>query len=315
MRTTNRSPSRVVRLRPAGGIDPSVYLERRQRQVDRALEQCLSAPRQPNQLIAAMRYALFPGGKRIRPILTLAAAEAVGAAPASVLPVACAIEMIHAYSLIHDDLPAMDDDDMRRGLPSCHVKFGEALAILAGDALLTEAFAVMADAAAKHGADLRRGVQTMREVADAAGRRGMVGGQVADMTAEKQATDLPSVEMIHIRKTGALIRVAVRGGALLGGASPEQLKKLTGYADSIGLAFQIADDILDAEGSPKSTGKRRGRDVERHKATFPAVIGLPASKDRARELLARALRQLRRFDHRAEPLRQIAQFIVARACP
>jgi geranylgeranyl diphosphate synthase type II len=311
----NRSHSRVVRLRPARGIDLPAYLERRQRQVDHALDQYLPATRQSNDLFAVMRYGLFPGGKRIRPILTIASAEAVGGTAATVLPFACALEMIHAYSLIHDDLPAMDDDDMRRGLPSCHRRFGEAMAILAGDALLTEAFGLMAEAAAKRGTDARRAIQVIREVAHAAGVRGMVGGQVADMAAEEQPVDLPLVEMIHIRKTGALIRAAVRTGALLGGASVEELKKLTGYADSIGLAFQIADDILDAEGSPKSTGKRAGRDLERKKATFPAVLGLSASKDRARELLARALRDLRRFDRRAEPLRQIAQFIVARACP
>jgi geranylgeranyl diphosphate synthase type II len=310
----NRNASRVVRLRPAQTFDLTAYLERRQRLVDRGLEQYL--PVAPlSELLAAMRYAVFAGGKRIRPILAIAAAEAVGGPAAAVIPFACALEMIHAYSLVHDDLPAMDDDDMRRGMPSCHVRFGEALAILAGDALLTEAFAVMADAVAKRGSDPRRGIQVIREVAAAAGLRGMVAGQVADMAAEKRSTDLPTVEMIHIRKTGALIRAAVRSGALIGGSSAEQLKRLTGYADSVGLAFQIADDILDSEGSTKSTGKRVGRDAERRKATFPAVVGLPASRDRARELLSRALRALRRFDHRAEPLRQIAQFIVARACP
>jgi geranylgeranyl diphosphate synthase type II len=291
----------------------ATYLERRRRQVDRALDQLLPAGGHGNELIDAMRYALFSGGKRIRPILLLAASEAVGEAANNSLPFACAVELIHAYSLVHDDLPAMDDDDLRRGQPSCHVKFGEALAILAGDALLTEAFAVMSDAAARRAVDQRRALQAIREVAHAAGARGMVAGQVADMAAEKTTVDLPVVEMIHIRKTGALIRAAIRAGALLAGATTEQLKRLTGYAECVGLAFQIADDILDAEGSSKTTGKRRGRDRERNKATFPAILGLAASRDRANELLQRSLRELRSFDHRADPLREIAKLIVARA--
>lgn len=293
----------------------SAYLDRRQAQVDRALDHHLATTDRKNDLLAAMRYGMFPGGKRLRPILAIAAAESVGGAAAPILPFACALEMIHAYSLIHDDLPAMDDDDLRRGRPSCHAKFGEALAILAGDALLTEAFAVLAAAATRRGSDPQRAVRVIGEIARASGAYGMVGGQVADMVAETRPVDLPTVEMIHIRKTGALIRAAVRSGALIAGASSDELRKLTRYADCVGLAFQIADDILDAEGASKTTGKRVGRDQERQKATFPAVLGLQASKDRARELLARALRDLRRFDRRAEPLREIARFIVERACP
>jgi geranylgeranyl diphosphate synthase type II len=310
----NRNSSRVVRLRPSPALDLGAYLERRQRQVDRALDQLLPAPGHGNELVEAMRYAVFSGGKRIRPILALAASDAIGGAAAAIMPYACAIELIHAYSLAHDDLPAMDDDDMRRGQPSCHVRFGEALAILAGDALLTEAFAAMADAACRRGNHTRRAIQAIREIAHAAGVRGMVAGQVADMAAENRAIDLPGVEMIHIRKTGALIRAAIRTGAIIGGANAQGLRKLTAYADCVGLAFQIADDVLDAEGSIRATGKRTGRDRERHKATFPAVLGLGASKDRARELLARALRQLHGFDQRAQPLRAIAAFIVNRAC-
>jgi len=310
----NRNTSHVVRLQAARPFDLGAYLERRQRQIDRTLDQLLPASGRGNDLVDAMRYAVFAGGKRIRPILTLAASEAVGGTAAAAMPYACGVELIHAYSLVHDDLPAMDDDDMRRGQPSCHVKFGEALAILAGDALLTEAFATMADAAARRGNDPRRALQAIREIGHAAGVRGMVAGQVADMAAEHQAVDLPAVEMIHIRKTGALIRAAIRAGAIVGGATAEQLRKLTAYADCVGLAFQIADDVLDAEGSTRTTGKRTGRDRERHKATFPSVLGVGASKDRARELLARSLRELRSFDHRAQPLRAIATFIVTRAC-
>ena len=289
------------------------YLARRQQQIDRYLERCL--PAAAERLIEAMRYSLFSGGKRVRPILALAACDAVAGEAADVLPFACGIELIHTYSLIHDDLPAMDDDALRRGKPTNHVVYGEAMAILAGDALLTEAFRVMADAALKAGDDCRRGLQVLGEVAKAAGAYGMVAGQAMDMDAEDTGANLPTVELIHIRKTGALIRAAVRAGALLGGARADQLRRLTRYADCVGLAFQVADDILDAEGTTTLTGKTTGRDLERHKATFPALLGLSATKERARDLLANALRALRTFDERAEPLRAIARFVVERACP
>lgn len=288
------------------------YLARRQQQIDRFLERCIPSA-QTDKLTEAMRYSLFSGGKRIRPILALAASDAVGGEVTRVLPFACAIELIHTYSLIHDDLPAMDDDGLRRGKPTSHMVFGEGMAILAGDGLLTEAFRLMADAAAKAGADPARGLLVLAEVAKAAGARGMVGGQAADMSAENSAADLPTVEWIHIRKTGALIRAAVRAGALLGGAQSDELRRLTRYADCIGLAFQIADDILDAEGSTEMTGKHTGRDQARHKATFPALLGLSAAKERARELLHNSVRELRPFHERAEPLRAIARFVVGRA--
>jgi geranylgeranyl diphosphate synthase type II len=288
------------------------YLARRQQQIDRFLERCIPSA-QTDKLTEAMRYSLFSGGKRIRPILALAASDAVGGEVARVLPFACAIELIHTYSLIHDDLPAMDDDGLRRGKPTSHMVFGEGMAILAGDGLLTEAFRLMADAAVKAGADPARGLLVLAEVAKAAGARGMVGGQAADMSAENSAADLPTVEWIHIRKTGALIRAAVRAGALLGGAQSDELRRLTRYADCIGLAFQIADDILDAEGCTEMTGKHTGRDQARHKATFPALLGLSAAKERARELLHNSVRELRPFHERAEPLRAIARFVVGRA--
>jgi len=289
------------------------YLERRQQQIDRFLERCVPSSH-PDKLTQAMRYTLFSGGKRIRPILALAAGDTVGAEAGRVLPFACAIELIHTYSLIHDDLPAMDNDALRRGKPTSHLVFGEGLAILAGDGLLTEAFRIMAEAAAKPGADPARSLQVLAEVAKAAGARGMVAGQAADMSAENSPADLPTVEWIHIRKTGALIRAAARAGAILGGAQGEQLRRITRYADGIGLAFQIADDILDAEGSAAVTGKQGGGDQVRHKATFPALLGLSAAKERARELLHNALRELRPFHERAEPLRAIARFVVGRAC-
>jgi geranylgeranyl diphosphate synthase type II len=294
-------------------VNLAEYLKRRQARIDRFLERCVPTALKPEELGKAMRYTLFSGGKRIRPILAIAATEAVGGSVPSVLPFACALELIHTYSLIHDDLPAMDDDEIRRGKPSNHIVFGEALAILAGDALLTDAFHIMAAAAARSGPHRARALQALEEIAGAAGSRGMVGGQAADMAAESTIPDLPTVEFIHVRKTGALIRAAVRAGALLGGASAEQLRRLTRYGELVGLAFQLADDILDAEGSREFTGKNTGRDQERHKATFPAVMGLAETKERAGELLADALYELRTFGPTAEPLREIARFIVARA--
>ncbi len=290
------------------------YLEQKRRLVDRALDRYFPATQHPDRLIEAIRYSLLSGGKRLRPVLALAASEAVGGSLEPVLPFACAIEMIHTYSLIHDDLPAMDDDELRRGRPTSHVVFGEALAILAGDALLTEAFHLMGQAALAGSVPPRRALQVLVEVAAAAGARGMVAGQAADLHAEHSTPDLPLVEYIHVRKTGELIRASVRAGAILGGARSSDLRRLTRYAEFLGLAFQIADDILDEEGSFQLTGKRGGRDRERQKATFPAVLGLPASKQRARELLDSALNELAGFDQRAEPLRQIARLIVARAC-
>jgi geranylgeranyl diphosphate synthase type II len=289
------------------------YLSRRRQQVDRALARHLPHTIAPDRLAQAMRYSLFSEGKRIRPILALAASEAIRAPIAPVLPFACAIELIHTYSLIHDDLPAMDDDDLRRGKPTNHRVFGEGLAILAGDALLTEAFRIMGEAAARSSNRKRPGLQVLTEVAAASGAHGMVGGQVADLEAERQNIDLPTVEFIHVRKTGALIRASVRAGALMGNATPRTLQRLTRYAECLGLAFQVADDLLDAEGSTKVTGKVTGRDRALHKATFPAVLGLSASRERACDLLAGALEELTPLGSAAEPLRAIARFVVDRA--
>lgn len=290
------------------------YLEKKRKLVDRALDRYLPAGNVPDRLVEAMRYSLLGGGKRFRPILALASCEAVGGSIDAVLPFACAIEMIHTYSLIHDDLPAMDNDELRRGRPTNHIVFGEALAILAGDALLTEAFRIMGEAALAAGVRQRRALQVLTEIAAAVGPRGMVGGQAADIAAEHSQADLPLVEFIHVRKTGELIRVSVRTGAILGGARPGQLRQLSRYAEFLGLAFQIADDILDEEGSVQTTGKLAGSDRRHHKATFPSVLGLPASKQRLRELLDQALEELSSFNKSAEPLRQIAKLIVARAC-
>ena len=290
------------------------YLHRQRRRVDAALEAYFPLdPAHPHRLIEAVRYSLLGGGKRIRPIVVLAACECVGASSERALPYACAIEMLHAYSLIHDDLPAMDDDALRRGRPTSHVVFGEGLAILAGDALLTEAFHVLAQCAARD-RQPRRALRAVREIAEAAGARGMVGGQAADLAAEGAVPDLATVEFIHVRKTGALLLAAVRTGAVIGGASAVALKRLTRYGECLGLAFQIADDILDVEAPSALTGKETQRDGARHKVTFPAVLGLPAAKQRARELREQALAALARFDAHAAPLRDLVRFVVDRAC-
>jgi len=290
------------------------YLHGRRERIDAALADYFPLdPPHPHRLIEAVRYTLLGGGKRIRPILLLAACEAVGGDVARALPYACAIEMIHSYSLIHDDLPAMDDDALRRGRPTSHMVFGEGLAILAGDALLTEAFHLLARSAEQN-PEPQRALRAMREIADAAGAHGMVGGQAADIAAQGVEPDLALVEFIHVRKTGALLLAAVRAGALIGGADDAALKSLTRYGECLGLAFQIADDILDAEAPPSLTGKTGGRDGLLHKATFPAALGLPAAKQRARELREQALDAVSACDARAEPLRDLVRFVVGRAC-
>ena len=293
------------------------YMKERQGLVDRTLRAILapSAGKPPRGLDRAMRYSLFSGGKRIRPILALASAETLGADLEPVLPFACGLEMIHAYSLVHDDLPAMDDDDLRRGKPTNYAKFGEGMAILAGDGLLTEAFRIMAEGAL---AAPRRGqaaLRALREVAAAAGTSGMVGGQVLDLEAEKKKPTRAIVEAIHTRKTGAMIRAAVRVGALLGGATPRQYECLDRYGAAIGLAFQVTDDILDIEGGTEKTGKRQGRDAALHKATYPAAIGLDRAKRLAGELRETALLALAPFGPTAEPLRQLCHHVVNRAVP
>jgi len=285
----------------------------RRERVEAALDALFPAdPCHGHQLIEAIRYSLLGGGKRLRPILTLAACEAVGGDPDAAMPLACSLEMIHSYSLVHDDLPSMDDDALRRGRPTVHIAFGEGLAVLAGDALLTEAFVELLRAAERAPQPLRT-LQAAREIAAAAGLRGMVGGQAADLAAEGMDADLPLVEFIHARKTGALLLAAVRAGALVGGADEAQLRALTRYGECLGLAFQIADDILDVEAPSARTGKSVGRDDQRRKATFPAVLGLPAAKARARELRDQALAALGGFPAAADPLRAMARFVVERA--
>lgn len=294
-------------------MDLKAYLDERRALVEAGLKRFLPAgSTMPSELHQAMHYSLFAGGKRLRPTLTIAAAEAVGGRAADVLPVACAFECIHTYSLIHDDLPAMDDDDLRRGRPTCHTVFGQAMAILAGDALLTEAFALLANPAFVAHLDPALLRTVTYEIALAAGSQGMVGGQAVDILSEGKAIDAALLHYIHTHKTGALILCALRAGAHLGGATAAALDAITGYGTAVGLAFQIADDILDIEGEEAARGKRIGGDQSRGKATYPALVGLEEAKREAQRLAQEAFDALVSLNHHADPLREIARFIVAR---
>jgi geranylgeranyl diphosphate synthase type II len=259
-----------------------------------------------------MRYSLFAGGKRVRPILAIAAAEALGARSSGLLPLAGALELIHTYSLIHDDLPAMDDDDFRRGRPTCHKVYGEAIAILAGDGLLNRAFEVLSDPRRTKAVPAVRLVAIIKEISTASGVLGMVGGQVVDMESEGREIDFPTLEYIHTHKTGALIRASVRVGALYAKASEKRLKALTRYGELAGLSFQIVDDILDITGKREEIGKNIGSDLKKGKRTFPSFFGLEGSRLRAKEVGDKAIDALRDFDHRADPLRALAKYIVKR---
>jgi len=294
-------------------IDFNAYQSERASLVDAALQKSLPGEEiLPARLHQSMRYSVFAGGKRLRPILVIAAAEAVGGCPEQVLHAACALEMIHTYSLIHDDLPAMDDDNFRRGRPTCHREFDEATAILAGDALLPEAFRLLADPVKNRGVAPERALRVMEIVARAAGSRGMVGGQIVDMESEGKEIDFPTLEYIHTHKTGALILASVRVGAILAGADEAQMTALTRYAESAGLAFQVADDILDIIGDLARTGKDVGSDQARGKATYPALLGLADSRQRADELYERAVAALEPLGSLAEPLRLLAWHMVNR---
>jgi geranylgeranyl diphosphate synthase type II len=285
-----------------------VMAERR-RLVDAALEQYLPAESErPPKIHEAMRYSVFAGGKRLRPLLALFACEAVRGRVEDALPAAVALEMIHTYSLIHDDLPAMDDDDYRRGRPTCHKAYGEAIAILAGDALLTQAFQVLSEAKASCVTAERR-LRIIAEIAAAAGSVGMVGGQTMDILAEGQALDPATLLDLHTRKTGALLRASIRVGALAGGADEAALASLTRYGERMGLAFQIVDDILDIEGSSTEMGKSAGSDLRKKKATYPAVLGLEASRREAARLLAEAKEALRPLRDGGRILAALADFV------
>ena len=291
-------------------FDLKQYLEARRLMVEEALEVALPQQDGPEtRVVEAMRYSLFAGGKRLRPILCLAASEAVGGDLKTAMPAGCALEMIHTYSLIHDDLPAMDDDDLRRGKPTNHKVFGEAIAILAGDGLLTEAFVLLSD---YNSLLPERAVQVIGVIAEAASYRGMVGGQVVDILSQNKRADLEIVQQMHSRKTAALIAAATESGALTGKGSEAQVAALARYGRAIGLAFQIADDILDIEGDTELLGKTTGADEARGKVTYPAAVGLERSRQTANEMVNDALAALEGFDDRANPLRSLANYIITR---
>ncbi|GMR04249.1 MAG: polyprenyl synthetase family protein [Thermodesulfobacteriota bacterium] len=286
------------------------YLEEKRDIINRGLADLLVAEDEyPQVLHRAMHYSLFAGGKRLRPVLVLASCEAVGGGAPSAVNTACAMECIHTYSLVHDDLPALDNDDLRRGRETCHKVYGEAMAILAGDALLTAAFEMIGETT---GVEEKRLLKVLLEVARAAGSSGMIGGQVVDIESEGREITYPELEYIHIHKTGKLILASVRSGAILGGGDEEQLRALTVYGEAVGLAFQILDDILDVEGSAEELGKTTGGDEAMGKATYPSIIGLAASRERAQDLIGTALEALSGFGEEAEPLRALALFVVSR---
>jgi len=289
------------------------YLAERKALINAALDGLLPGEElYPPVIFQAARYSLMAGGKRLRPILCIAAAEAVGGKAEAVMPVACALELIHTYSLIHDDLPAMDNDDYRRGKLTSHKVFGEDIAILAGDALLTEAFNLLARRDLMPGVPPERLLDITREVSEAAGWFGMVAGQVLDVRSEGKTVDLKTLQQIHRLKTGAMIRVSLRAGAILSGAPAAALASLSDYGRQIGLAFQIADDILNVEGDRALLGKGTGSDAARGKVTFPSLLGIEASRARAKALIGEAVASLASFDERAAPLRSIALYILER---
>ncbi|MFH1350501.1 MAG: polyprenyl synthetase family protein [Pseudomonadota bacterium] len=294
-------------------MELKAYLNEKRKLVDEALKGFFGEPKGPAaDVIRAMKYSLFAGGKRLRPILCLAGAQAVGGEDRQVLPVACALELIHTYSLIHDDLPVMDNDDLRRGKPTSHKVFGEAVALLAGDGLLTEAFHIMATMDLPEGIEPRALLKVIGLIAQAAGYQGMVGGQVVDIQSEGKEVDLSLVDFIHAYKTGTLIAASVVSGAILGGGDAQQVEAIGSYGKQTGLAFQIADDILNIEGDSQKLGKAVGSDAEKGKMTYPAAMGLERSKEIQRDLITQALESLSSFDHRADPLRNIARYIIER---
>ncbi|MFZ2446577.1 MAG: polyprenyl synthetase family protein [Syntrophobacteraceae bacterium] len=288
------------------------YLAERKQLIDSALERIFPvASGLQKRVIEAARYSLFAGGKRLRPILCLAAADVAGGPLEPVMPAACALEMIHTYSLIHDDLPAMDNDDFRRGVPTNHKVYGEAIAVLAGDALVTEAFEFLA--ACRHdGVGAEKVLDVISITVKAAGYRGMIGGQVIDLECENRKVDLATVEYMHIHKTGALLSASLEIGAILGGGDDDLVKAMRSFGHHLGLAFQITDDLLDVEGDAAVMGKKPGSDVAKNKMTYPALLGLAQSRQAARDHVERAVEALESFRETAEPLRAIARYLLVR---
>jgi geranylgeranyl diphosphate synthase type II len=294
-------------------MDLQNYWMDHKKRIDKALQDYLPPEHtHPTIIFQAIHYSLFSEGKRIRPLLCIAAAESLGGSFEQVVPAACALEMIHTYSMIHDDLPSLDNDDYRRGILTNHKVFGDSIAILAGDALLTEAFHLLSHPGCLTDVSAETRLDLINYISGAAGFLGMVGGQVMDVQSEGKEVDMDGVRYIHSRKTGALIIASVRSGAALAGASPEEMTALLHYATKIGLAFQIKDDILNVEGERERIGKGTGTDSSRGKATYPALVGVEESKRHLQELLEEALTAISGFDEKADPLRQFARYIVER---
>ena len=290
-------------------MDLKRYLKARQQEVDRALDRFLpKESTRPSTIHKAMRYSLFAGGKRLRPILCLAAAESCGGLTSSAIPLACAVECIHTYSLIHDDLPSMDNDDFRRGRPTCHKVFGDAIAVLAGDALLTIAFEIAAEAEAWPRYDLR----AIRELAVAAGSQRLIAGQVADLEGEGKRINRVQLRYIHENKTSALLRTSIRLGAMSANATPTQLSALSDFGFALGLAFQVIDDILDVTQTSEKLGKSAGKDAAAHKATYPSVLGLEKSRAEAGRLTRQAHDALSPLGKRADTLHVLANYLLER---
>ncbi len=292
-------------------MDINAYLSESKKLVDECLEKLLPAEStEPSTIHKAMRYSVFAGGKRVRPILVLASGESVSGKRDILLHLGAGIEMMHTYSLIHDDLPALDNDDLRRGLPTCHKVFGDAMAILAGDALMTRCYQILVDLP---GISDSTRVKIIREISRATGTiDGMVGGQVVDLESEGKPISARVLEYIHDSKTGALLRACVRCGALAAGAGNNELEALTEFGSKIGLVFQIVDDILDVTSSSEALGKTAGKDEKVKKATYPAFYGIEASRQKASELVASALEDIRDFGENAKYLRSLAQFVLSR---
>ncbi len=297
---------------PSGRFDLKGYLAKRRDRINDALTAILEKNRLQGRLPAAMKYSLMAGGKRIRPILCIAASEAVGGGSGRALKAGCALEMIHTYSLIHDDLPAMDDDGLRRGIKTCHIAFDEATAILAGDALLTLAFETLSGIDCKNEEQSSRLLKVIRRISEAAGWQGMVEGQMRDMESEGKLLNRQQLDDIHRHKTGAMIQASVEAGAILGEGGNEEIECLKTYAGHIGLAFQVADDILNVSGDPKRLGKSVGTDKHRMKNTYPSVMGLEESKRLAETMVERGMEALESFDEKAAPLRTLARYIIER---
>ncbi|MFP4475088.1 MAG: polyprenyl synthetase family protein [Desulfatibacillaceae bacterium] len=288
------------------------YLEEKRITVERTLASLLDGIEDSGRLAQAMRYSTMAGGKRVRPVLLMAAADAVGGDGGQFVEVGCAIECIHTFSLIHDDLPALDNDDLRRGNPTCHKQYDEATAILAGDALLIFAFEILSDAGSRLGVAPDRHIMAIRAIARASGVHGMCEGQMRDIEGESRGLSFAELEALHRRKTGALIEASTYCGAVLGGGTDEQVAALLEYGRSIGLAFQVADDILNVEGDPELLGKAVGTDAGRNKSTYPGLLGLEQARAFAVKLVDDAMTAISGLGEAGEPLRGLARYIVSR---